>query len=141
MTTLNIEEFRGAFPVYADAVKYPDEMLNAKYEVGKCYISDNDCTLPEACRAYALQLMLAHLLYIQDQVMSGLTGRQVSSASEGPVSVSFVDPPNQSTFTYWMNTSPYGMQITTMLEKEAAGGFYIGGSPELSGFRNGDGSF
>ena len=141
MTDLNVGEFRLAFPVFADEEKYPDVMLLAKYEQGKCYIADNDCTLAENCRAYALMLMLAHLLYIQDQVFAGNNTQQIASASEGPVSVSFQSPPTSSTFFYWLNATPYGSQIAAMLSVAAVSGFYVGGSPERAGFRKVGGVF
>ena len=80
-------------------------------------------------------LMLAHLLYIQDQVFAGNNTQQIASASEGPVSVSFQSPPTSSTFFYWLNATPYGSQIAAMLSVAAVSGFYVGGSPERAGFR------
>ena len=89
---LDIAAFRVNFPLYADEVKYTDALLNAQYAIGKCYIDDNDCTMAEACREYALQSMLAHLLYIRDQVNAGNNIGVITSASEGDVSVSLATP-------------------------------------------------
>lgn len=138
---LNIAEFRVNFPPYASDTDYPDSLLNAQYEIGKCYISDNDCTLPESCREYALQLMLAHLLYIRDQVNSGNNVGIVTSATEGKVSVSLAEPPSSDIFSYWFNTSPYGKELLTMLSIQSAGGFYVSGWPERRGFRKINGAF
>lgn len=132
---LNIADFRVNFPAYSDETKYPDSVLNAKYAIGKCYIADNDCTLPEECREYALQLMLAHLLYIQDDIASGNTSRVITSATEGSVSVSLAEPPSPDNWYYWLNTSPYGPQLIAMLEAASVGGFCVGGMPERKGFR------
>ena len=60
---VDIPSFRVNFPSYSDEAIYTDVLLLAQYEIGKCYIADNDSTMPEACREYALQLMLAHLLF------------------------------------------------------------------------------
>lgn len=128
---LDIATFRSMFAAYADETAYPDATLNTWYPVGKCYIKDNDCVLPEECRAIALMTMLAHLLYIQDQVSAGNVARVITSASEGDVSVSLSEPPSSSNFEYWINASPYGPQILAMLEIEFGGGFYAGGSQRM----------
>ena len=138
---LDIASFRINFPAYSVVVDYPDARLNAQYAIGKCYIDDNDCTLPEECREYALQLMLAHLLKIQDSIASGQPTQIVTSATEGSVSVSLAEPPNSDTFTYWFSLSTYGLQLIAMLDAQSAGGFYVGGSEERRGFRKINGGF
>jgi len=138
---LDIASFRINFPSYASEVDYPDVLLNSQYAIGKCYIADNDCTLPEECREYALQLMLAHLLHIQDSIAAGRPTAIVTSATEGSVSVSLAEPPNTGTWTYWFSSTPYGLQLVAMLDASSAGGFYVGGSEERRGFRKINGGF
>lgn len=138
---LNIAEFRTSFPLYAVVASYPDSLLNAKYENGKCFVADNDCTMPEACREYALQLMLAHLLNLRDRVNAGASTQIVTSASEGAVSVSLVAPPTESTWSYWISSSPYGIELLSMLTSQSVGGIYVGGSDERRGFRKINGGF
>lgn len=138
---LNIPEFRANFPLYDDETQYPDSLLNAQYEIGKCYIADNDCTMPEACREYALQAMLAHLLYIRDQVNAGNNIGVITSASEGDVSVSLATPAVDDTWHYWFNSSPFGRELVALLSGQAVGGFYVGGSPERKAFRKAGGMF
>jgi len=138
---LDITSFRVNFPAYSVEADYPDVRLNAQYAIGKCYIDDSDCTLPEECREYALQLMLAHLLHIQDSIASGRPTQIVTSATEGSVSVSLAEPPNTDTFTYWFSTTTYGLQLIAMLDAQSAGGFYVGGSEERRGFRKINGGF
>lgn len=138
---LDIAAFRVNFPPYESVTDYPDMRLNAQYEIGKCYVADNDCTLAESCREYALQLILAHLLYIQDQINSGNRNAIITSATEGSVSVSLAQPPSSDNWNYWLNTSPYGMQLLAMLEAASVGGFYVGGSEERRGFRKINGGF
>ncbi len=138
---LNIQTFRTAFPLYADELEYPDILLNAQYEIGKCYISDNNCTMAEACREYALQAMLAHLLYIRDQVNAGNNIGVITSASEGEVSVSLATPVVDDEWHYWFNSSPFGRELIALLEVESVGGFYVGGSPERVAFRKAGGVF
>lgn len=138
---LNITTFRVNFELYQDVSNYPDMLLNAQYEIGKCYIADNDCTMPESCREYALQAMLAHLLYIRDQVNGGNNIGVITSASEGDVSVSLAQPVVDDNWTYWFNQSPYGKDILALLDQQSAGGMYIGGSQERRGCRKINGGF
>jgi hypothetical protein len=138
---LDIPVFRAMFPAYADETAYPDSTLETYYSIGKCYVKDNDCVLPSECRAHALNLMLAHLLYIKDLAVLGNKTVVITSATEGPVSVSIAQPPSSDNWTYWLNTTPYGPQVLAMLEVASVGGFYIGGSPERRGFRKINGMF
>lgn len=131
---LDIAAFRAAFPAFADDTAYPDAMLEAKWMVVSCYIEDNDCSFPEKCRQYAYWLMLAHLLAIGDQIAAGQPGRLVQSATEGPVNVSFAEPPNRSNFTFWLQTTPYGVELSALISVNAIGDYY-GGDLTLSAFR------
>ncbi len=141
MIDLDIQTFRANFPLYADETTYPDILLNAQYEIGKCYIADNNCTMAESCREYALQAMLAHLLYIRDQVNSGNNVGVITSASEGEVSVSLATPVVDDEWHYWFNSSPYGRELIALLDVQSVGGFYVGGSPERRAFRKAGGVF
>ncbi len=138
---LNIQTFRATFPLYADETTYPDTLLNAQYKIGKCYVADNDCTMAENCREYALQAMLAHLLYIRDQVNSGNNIGVITSASEGEVSVSLATPVVDDEWHYWFNSSPFGRELIALLDVQSVGGFYVGGSPERRAFRKAGGVF
>lgn len=138
---LDIAAFRVNFPLYADEVKYTDALLNAQYAIGKCYIEDSDCTMAEACREYALQSMLAHLLYIRDQVNAGNNIGVITAASEGDVSVSLAAPVVEDEWHYWFNSSPFGRELVALLGGQAVGGFYVGGTPERKAFRKAGGVF
>lgn len=140
--TLNIADFRVVFDKFSDEATYPDTLLNAQYTMGTCYVSNNDDGfLSVECRELALQLMLAHLLFIRDLINSGAPSGQVVSAGEDGVSVSLTPPPNESQFSWWLNISPYGQQLNTMLEINTVGGAYLGGSSERQGFRKIGGIF
>lgn len=132
---LDIPAFRANFPLYADNALYSDALLLAQYEIGKCYIADNDCTMGEKCREYALQSMLAHLLYIRDQVNSGNNVGVITQASEGDVSVSLATPAVDDEWHYWFNSSPFGRELVALLGVQSVGGFYVGGLPERRAFR------
>lgn len=136
---LDIAAFRAEYPEFVNETAYPDSVLETQYEIGKCYIKDNDCTLPEKCRGHALNLMLAHLLYIKGIISSGNMARIVTSATEGAVSVSLAEPPNANNFEYWLNSTPYGPQILSLLSIASAGGFYVGASLDRAAFRTATG--
>lgn len=138
---LDIPSFRVNFPLYADETLYPDVLLNSQYEIGKCYIDDSDCTMAENCREYALQAMLAHLLYIRDQVNAGNNIGVVTSATEGDVSITLASPVVDDEWHYWFNSSRFGRELIALLGVQAVGGFYVGGSPERKGFRKINGMF
>ena len=138
---LNITTFRVNFSLYADEVKYTDELLNAQYEIGKCYVADNDCVMAETCREYALQAMLAHLLYIRDQVNGGNNIGVITQASEGDVSVSLATPLVEDEWHYWFNSSPFGRELIALLGVQSVGGFYAGGNNERGAFRKAGGVF
>ena len=138
---LDITAFRAEYPEFSDESLYPDATLEAQYEIGKCYIKDNNCVLPEKCRAHALNLMLAQLLYIKTMISSGNSAKIVTSATEGAVSVSLAEPPSANNFEYWLNSTPYGPQILSMLEVASAGGFYVGPSLDRAAFRGANGRF
>lgn len=138
---LNITTFRANFPLYADETTYTDMTLESEYEIGKCFIADNDCTFPEKCREYALQLMLAHLTYCSDESNAGNNSGVIQSANEGDVSVSFAVPDISDPWHNWMNLSPFGKKLLAMLSAQSVGGFYVGGLPERKGFRKIGGVF
>lgn len=141
MIDLNIQTFRVNFSLYADEVQYTDALLLAQYDIGKCYIADNDCTMAENCRTYALQSMLAHLLYIRDQVNSGNNVGVITQASEGDVSVSLAQPNVDDEWHHWFNSSPFGRELVALLGVQSVGGFYAGGNPERKAFRKAGGVF
>lgn len=131
---LDIAAFRAAFPAFSDDAAYPDALLNAKFTVAKCFIEDNDCSFDPDCRQYAYQLMVAHLLGIDERVSSGQPGRLIQSATEGPVNVSFAEPPTRSNFNFWLQTTPYGVQLSALISVNAIGDYY-GGNQALAAFR------
>ena len=140
--TLDIAAFRAMFPAYADETAYPDTLLDVQWGLAVCYVSDNNHgRLSEACRTRALYLMLAHLLDLGDRVNSGAPSGQVVGASEDGVSVSLTPPPNESQFSWWLNVTPYGQQLNSLLDVNSVGGFYAGGRPERRGFRRIGGGF
>jgi len=134
--TFDVVLFRAAYPAFSDSTTYPDSLLQMYWDTGTCYISDeNYGWLQDACRQLALNLMTAHLTYLSTLINVGKSGTIKQSATIDKVTVTYVPPPiNDSEFDWWLNTSPYGQQLLSLLQVQSVGGFYVGGSPERAAF-------
>lgn len=138
MPVFDIAAFRVNFPAYADETAYPDSLITAKSEIALCYISENSgCD----CFEYAWQLMVAHLLYIDDLIAGGGVVGQVTGATVDKVSVTIAPPDTKGGYSYWLSTTPYGNQLRALLKRCSIGGAYIGGRSERSAFRSAGGTF
>lgn len=125
---------RQRIPAFADTTKYPDIVLENMIETATYYISTKNLgPLRGAYREQAICLMAAHLLTLRDRMAQGGntgSGGTVASASVGNVSISLMQPPNQTQYEYWMNLSGYGAELLRLLAIFANGGMYWGGSYE-----------
>lgn len=126
--------FRERIPAFSDTEKYPDAVIENILETATCYITaKNRGPLRDTCRVQAICLMAAHLLTLRDRMEQGGnngTVGAVASSSVGNVSVSMVQPPNQTQYEYWMNLTGYGAELLRLLAIFANGGIYWGGSYE-----------
>ena len=128
------EIFRERIPAFSDTEKYPDRVIENILETATCYITEkNRGPLRDKCRVQAICLMAAHLLTLRDRMAQGGnngTVGAVASSSVGNVSVSMVQPPNQTQYEYWMNLTGYGAELLRLLAIFSNGGIYWGGSYE-----------
>lgn len=142
MTTVTFDAvlFRLLFTEFADAVLFPDAVLQARWTAATGYISDTvGCELTAAQRTHALQCMTAHIMRLAKviafaEVGEGTTG-VVIQATIDKVSVTLQAPPSRGEWGHWLAQTPYGQQLSAFLAAKASGGFYIGGS--ASGMRRG----
>lgn len=134
--TLDIAQFRVRFPAYTNVTTYPDATIQATWDVAILYINNvtNDC-LNEDKLTYALELLTAHLLFLQTSINSGGSVGVISNATIDKVSVAISVPQSNGSLNYWLNQSPYGQQLLALLRTCAVGGFYIGGRNETGAFR------
>lgn len=143
--TLDPATFRAMFSEFADAATYTDEALQMRWDAeAVAYVSDENCgSLTGAKRAYAVQIMLAHLLRLSKMASAAdaAPAGVITSATIDKVSVTLVPPPARSEWGYWLAQTPYGQQLGAYLSMQAAGGFYIGGNPERAAFRKVGGVF
>jgi hypothetical protein len=140
----DVSTFRAMFPAFADDDKYSDQMLGMYYTQAGCYISNNDSPyvyLNGDCLALALNLMTAHLAYLNTLVTNGSVPGLVISAAIDMISTTLQAPPEKSQWQWWLNLSAYGQQLLGILQIKGVGGMYIGGRPERAAFRGAYGVF
>lgn len=142
LITLDLVLFREAFPAFRDAGVFPDALIERHFDAACSHVSPKDGgPLRGRGRQRALNLMTAHLLHLEQLILSGSAGGVVQGATIDKVSVTLVPPPVKSQFVWWLNQSPYGQELLALLKSKAAGGVYIGGSPERAAFRKAGGGF
>lgn len=130
--------FRVAFPAFASVAIYPDVTILTQADAAACFLAAQSC----GCDTYSLQLMVAHLLTLATQIAAGTGGGgQVTSASIDKVSVGITAPPTRDGFSYWLGSSPYGLQLLALLAHCGIGGTYVGGRAERAAFRSVGGVF
>lgn len=140
---LDPEAFRILFPAFADETVFPDIRLNAVWGLATGYMGDVDGPIfSGAPLQYALNLLTAHLLQLQDMLAQGTAASgPVTSAQIDKVRVDMAPPPFKNGWQFWLSQTPYGQQLWALLAANSAGGFYIGGLPERDAFRRVGGGF
>lgn len=132
----DVVQFRAFLPAFANSTTYPTETLQMYWNAATCYISDkNFGWLKNDCRREAIDYMAAHLLFIAAATAGGQIPGLVQNATIDKISVGFTPPPIKNQWQWWLSLSPYGQSLWALLQVNSAGGFYIGGSPEISALR------
>lgn len=144
--TFDVAAFRASFPAFADITAYSNQTLQGYFDSACIFIDPNTSScwwlgLRDAAKYRALNLMTAHLAQLGTQAAAGQTTGQVQSSTIDKVSVSLTPPPNPNQWQWWLGLTAYGQQLLALLQAKAAGGFYIGGLPELAAFRRVGGIF
>lgn len=134
--------FRQLFPEFA-AVS--DAVLQVRWDEASGYVSTENCgDLLDLKRAQAVMYCTAHLLRIAATLAAGGAGSGVgvvTAATIDKVTVQLSPPPGLDGWSYWLSTTPYGLQLVAYLKAQATGGFYYGGMPERAAFRKVGGIF
>lgn len=136
----NASTFRAMFPVFKDTTVYPDAVLQIYWDTATAYVSNQTggCyiySLKLGQQTLALNLMAAHLAYLNSLIATGNTPGVVTGATVDKVSVTLEPPPSSNNWQYWLNQSPYGQQLLALLSVASAGGFYYGGFPTVYNLR------
>lgn len=141
--TFNYPLFQSQIPAYATT---PVQSVCAAYwSQAALYVNpdDNWCGgLADGALDLALNLLTAHLIYINNLILAGQTTAIVTGSTIDKITVNLLAPPVKNMFQYWLATSPYGQQLLALLRAKAAGGWYVGkGIAERRGFRKAYGTF
>lgn len=138
---IDIAKFRDLFTAMADEDFFPSETIKLNFEMAKCYLTEGR-RLRGDCYETAIYLLTAHLVWSGHLITSGQsTVGIVTGASISKVSVSITPPPARSGWQFWLNTTPYGIQLWALLSIKAAGGWSVGGLPERNAFKKVNGVF
>lgn len=132
----DVDAFRTAFPAFANKLVYPDPTLSGYWDVAAMYIStSNYGYLQGVARGRALDLMAAHLAKLADMINAGQTPTLVQGSSIDKISVTLTPPPASDQFTWWLNLTGYGAQLSALLAVKAVGGFYVTPNNPIRGLR------
>jgi|SRR5271154_1821016 len=147
--TFDVTLFRQQFPAFANNPPYSDAMLQMYWDMATCYIDDSTTTpsqLNGTCRQLAINQMTAHLAQIS--VIIANNGQNngipkiINESTVDKISVSLTPPPfGTSEWRWWLNTTPYGQMLLSLLDVTSVGGFYFGALPETLAFRRVGGIF
>lgn len=133
------------FPLAKFRILYPqfegktDEEILAFADQALCFVNMYGCE----CSEQAWMLMVAHLLTLNAAAAGGGNGLQLSGATIDGVTVSFAAPTSSSSWSYWLNGSPFGQMFAALNARcnSAMSGSYAGQFPERAAFRNVGGRF
>lgn len=136
----NPTEFREQFPAFQCAPPISNDTLQAYFDTATLYINNPSgyCYrggLTLAQRKQSLYLMTAHLTAISRLIAKNQLPGVITSATVDKVSVTLEPPPATNQWQYWLQSTPYGAQLLSLLQVASVGGFYVGGSPERAAFR------
>lgn len=139
----NYPLFQAQFPDYASAPL--ESVLDVYFDLATSFVNPNDnwCGgLKASTLDYALNCLVAHYCYINNQIAMGQDTVIVTAAGIDKVTVSLLAPPVKNMFQYWLATSPYGKQLLALLSAKSAGGWYVSkGITERRAFRKAGGTF
>lgn len=137
----NVAEFRAQFPALFCGSVITDATLQRYFDVATLYISDRAggayCGgMNTGQQTYALYLMTAHLAAISQAIGAGNTPGIVTGATIDKVTVTLEPPPVANQWQYWLQSTPYGQELLSLLQLAAVGGIYAStAAPGRAGFR------
>lgn len=133
----NYALFIQQFPAFANPSTFPEAMIQMYWDMSLGFISPNSQYGWLRClaRQMALNLMTAHLTWLSAVIIPrGQYPQVIQGSTIDKVSITLTPPPLKDQWDWWLNSSPYGMQLHALLQAKSVGGWYVGGSAPLSGF-------
>jgi hypothetical protein len=127
--TFDYPGFIAQIPLYSDPTTYPQALLQQYWNGAINYISDiaNFGVIQGTARQYAINLMTAHLIFLQNINAKGQTPNMMQNATIDKVSVAVTPPPLPNQWQWWLGLSPYGQNLLAQLQGQSEGGFYVSG--------------
>src|SRR5690606_38486654 len=106
-----------ANPLFAAFSTIPQVTLQAWWNNAILIFSNNPrCgNLKRDQREYALQLLMAHLIFLSEQSANGQVPGMVTNATIDKVQVGLTPPPLPNQWQWWLGLSPYGGQLLAFL--------------------------
>ena len=131
---LNISDFRTFYPIFADSVEYPDNVITYAFNLAETYIDNTESSpIPYdpskniLLRQRVLYMATCHLLQLNSQ--SPQQTGAVTSASQGSVSVGYSPLTGNSFASQFWSQNRCGQQGWMMLSPYRLGGrFYTSGN-------------
>lgn len=127
------------FPIYSNPSVYPEALLQTYWDIAIDYVSDvgNYGSLQGMKRQYALNLMVAHITYLNGLIAAGQVPGLMQNATIDKVTVGLTPPPVKNQFQWWLSLTPYGQALLALLQLNSVGGFYVGGSGTIAAMGSG----
>ncbi len=119
--------FRAQFPPYSDLLAFPDVLIQLYWNNAAAYMDFSCATIPSAQQTLAMNLMTAHLTFLNQVANSGQNTGLMQGATIDKVSVQLTPPPEVNQWQWWLNQSPYGQQLLALLQVNTVGGWFVGG--------------
>lgn len=133
----NDTQFRTAFPAFADPTAYPQSTLSMYFDTSGLYVANSNFGFLAAAGAtlHCLYLLTAHLAQLGTQIAAGNSGGVIINATIDKITVGLQEAVLHNQWQYWLQSTPYGMQLLALLQVQSVGGFYVPGGIGRSGFR------
>lgn len=122
--SLGTQEFIAQFPEFS-------ENPNIDRMIGRAtnYVDLHCGYICDKRKQYAIFLLTAHLLSLQNNIQNGdATGGVQTGATIDKVSVSIAPPPYSNGFEYWLEQTQYGAELLALINILIATPDYVGGS-------------
>lgn len=134
--------FRLQIPQYKSSTDFTDATLELFADQAECFLDPNNFgILSDSCLLQALNYVVAHLITINDAILSGDTNEVVTSSSIADTSVTIAPPPFSDQWEYFFNTTGYGKLFIALMGAYSNSIPFIGGSREMQAFRKVNGAF
>lgn len=136
----DVTTFRALFPAFTNVTTYPTAALQIFWDSATSYITDQTALgcwngINPKQLTLALNLMAAHLTYLNTLAAAGQPTGLLQAATIDKVSVQLTPPPQVNQWQWWLNQSPYGQQLLALLQAATVGGRFYNPAPVFTAIR------